>query len=85
MRRVSVILSFAQIIRRVKKKNTPLAPVLFGASGYMIALTAEQKILDASRSFGCVGTHKGGIQGELPGEFSSLWGGPKGLPRGMSA
>ena len=58
---------------------TQLAPVLFGASWYMTAHSAEQKICQ-SKFFVCVGTHIGGTQGEHPGTFSSIWGGPNRLP-----
>ena len=49
---------------------TPLAPVLLGASGYMKEVTAEQKSLDSSRSFVCVGDrYKGDTQGGTPWEI----------------
>ena len=47
-------ITFESYIRADSK--TPLAPMLFGASGKMIAVTAEQKSLDSSRSFVCVDT-----------------------------
>ena len=34
--------------------KTPLGAVLYAPSGKMIAVTAEQKSLDSSRSFVCV-------------------------------
>ena len=46
IRRVSVRISLEQVTWRAKRKNTPLAPVILGASGYMTGCTAEQKSLE---------------------------------------
>ena len=50
------------------KSKTPLAAVLFAASGYMIELTAEKKTC-SGKFFGCV-VHdlKGDTQGGKPWE-----------------
>ena len=50
---MSVIISFSRVTWCAKRK-APIAPVLFGAIGYMTELTAEQKTC-SGKFFGCVG------------------------------